>query len=143
MRNTEVKSPPPVHVVAGVIRHPKNPSKLFFTRRRKGQHLEDLWEFPGGKVEAGESRFHALQRELREETGIQVHSAQPFHALFHQYKDKTIYLDVWEVKHFSGRAHGKEGQESEWVLLEDLAEYKFPEADLPVLNTLLKSRFSR
>ncbi|MCK4708840.1 MAG: Nudix family hydrolase [Gammaproteobacteria bacterium] len=136
MLNTEVSSPSSIHVVAGIIRHPKNPGKIFFTRRKKGQHLQDLWEFPGGKLEEGESRFQALQRELEEEVGIQVHSALPFHSLVHQYQDKTIFLDVWEVKLYSGRAHGREGQQSEWLALEELSEYSFPEADLPILRAL-------
>jgi len=136
MRNTEVKTSTPIHVVAGIIRHPKNSSRVFFTRRKKGQHLENLWEFPGGKVEAGESRFHALQRELTEETSIQVHSALPFHSLIHHYKDKVIYLDVWEVKKFSGYAHGREGQESTWLMQQEIPQYPFPEADLPVLKAL-------
>ncbi len=135
MPNTEVNKT--IHVVAGIIRHPRNPSKLFFTQRQKGQHLEDLWEFPGGKLEKGESRFHALQRELEEETGIRVLSALPFHSLTHQYRDKNIFLDVWEVKDYSGRAHGREGQLSKWLDLEELSEYPFPEADLPVLQALM------
>lgn len=134
MRNTEVKTA--IHVVAGIIRHPKNPSRIFFTQRKKGQHLEDLWEFPGGKVEAGESGFHALRRELEEETGIFVHSALPFHSLTHNYHDKKIFLDVWEVKLYSGYAHGKEGQQSKWLGLNDFDEYPFPDADLPVLKAL-------
>ena len=134
MRNTEAR--PLIHVVAGILRHPQNPSKIFFTRRKKGQHLQDLWEFPGGKLEAGENRFQALYRELEEEVGIQVHSALPFHSLVHQYQDKTIYLDVWEVKHFCGRAHGREGQQSEWLELDELSEYSLPDADLPILKAL-------
>ena len=134
MRNTEARNL--IHVVAGIIRHPKNSSKIFFTRRKKGQHLQDLWEFPGGKLEAGENRFQALYRELEEEVGIRVHSALPFYSLVHQYQDKTIYLDVWEVKRFSGQAHGREGQQSEWLELSELSEYPFPDADLPILKAL-------
>ncbi len=136
MRNTEVKHLPPVHVVAGIIRHPDHPSSIFITRRKKGQHLENFWEFPGGKVESGESRFHALQRELKEEIGIQVHSAHPFQSLVHQYEDKTVFLDVWEVNLFSGRAHGREGQEAGWMKLNELSDYLFPEADEPILKAL-------
>ncbi len=137
MPSTEVKAPPPIHVVAGLIRDPENSSRIFFTRRKKGQHLQDLWEFPGGKVESGESRFQALQRELKEEIGIQVDSAIPYQSLVHHYEDKTILLDVWEIKRFSGRAHGREGQEAAWVNLDDLYLYIFPDADLPILKLLL------
>lgn len=134
MRNIEVNQA--IHVVAGIIRHPQNPQKIFFTQRQKGQHLEDLWEFPGGKLEPGESRYTALQRELAEETGIRVLSAIPFHSLTHQYRDKTIFLDVWDVTNYQGQAHGLEGQHSKWLSLEELVDYPFPEADLPVLDAL-------
>ena len=103
MPNTE-PSKPYIHVVAGIIRDPDDPQKIFITRRQQGQHLENLWEFPGGKVEPTESRFHALRRELKEETGIQVVSAEPFFCVLHDYKDKSIYLDLWEIKTFQGHA---------------------------------------
>lgn len=135
MPNTEVNSC--VHVVAGLIRHPKNSSRLFFTRRKEGQHLENLWEFPGGKIERGESRFHALQRELREEVDIQVISAHPFHRVTHQYKDKKVHLDVWEIDSFTGSPHGQEGQESIWMDFNEVSQYPFPEADIPVLKALM------
>lgn len=125
-----------VHVVAGLIRHPHDESKVFVSRRKKGTHLEDLWEFPGGKLQPGEARFHALKRELEEEIGIQVHSAIPFQSLFHRYREKHIFLDVWEVKSFSGQAEGLEGQEVCWAAVKDLHDYSFPEADIPVLNAL-------
>ena len=134
MQNTEAKNI--IHVVAGIIRDPQDPSKIFFTQRKKGQHLQDLWEFPGGKIEPGEGRFQALYRELKEEIGIEVHSALPFHSLVHQYQDKTIFLDIWEVRNYSGRAHGREGQQSEWLKLEELSEYEFPAADEPILKAL-------
>lgn len=125
-----------IHVVAGLIRHPHEPEKIFITRRKKGKHLEDLWEFPGGKLEPGEPRFHALKRELEEEIGIRVHSALPFQSVFHRYKEKNIFLDVWEVMSYSGRAGGREGQEVSWVSVENLQKYSFPEADIPILNAL-------
>ena len=132
MPNTEVS----IHVVAGIIRHPKNPAKMFFTLRQKGQHLENLWEFPGGKQESGESRFQALRRELEEEVGIHVIAAQPFQSVSHRYPGKKVCLDVWEVKQYSGQAHGREGQESAWLDLDEVFSYPFPEADLPILKAL-------
>jgi 8-oxo-dGTP diphosphatase len=125
-----------IHVVAGLIRHPHDASKIFISRRKSGAHLEQLWEFPGGKVKPGEARFHALKRELEEETGIRVLAALPFMSLFHRYKEKKIFLDVWEVISFSGEAEGLEGQEVSWVSQHHLDDYTFPEADIPVLNAL-------
>jgi len=132
MPNIEVSTIP---VVAGLIRHPEK-TEVFVTRRKEGQHLENLWEFPGGKVEDGESRFHALKRELMEEVGIQVISAQPFHSVIHHYSDKNIHLDVWEVTDFTGNPHGREEQQACWLNVADLTQYPFPDADIPVLKAL-------
>ncbi len=125
-----------IHVVAGIIRHPRKSNKILISRRKKGQHLENLWEFPGGKMEPGESRFFALQRELREETGIMVHAALPFQSVYHRYQDKNIHLDVWEIKNYTGQAKGREKQEIKWVEQKDLTKYDFPDADKPVLKAL-------
>jgi 8-oxo-dGTP diphosphatase len=125
-----------IHVVAGLIRHPEDPNKIFLSRRQAGQHLENLWEFPGGKLEPGESRFHALKRELEEENGIQVVSALPFRSVKHRYDDKRVYLDVWEVKHYRGAPHGREGQETTWQSIDNLFELDFPDADVLMLKAL-------
>ena len=135
MPNTAA-SKPYTHVVAGIIRHRKNPHKLFITQRQQGQHLENLWEFPGGKVEQQEARFFALCRELEEETGIQVRSALPFFCVMHEYADKNIFLDVWEVKTYQGHAHGREGQQSRWIKQSQLSDYSFPDADIPIIKAL-------
>ena len=134
MPNTAVK--PYLHVVAGVIRNPKNAQSIFITQRLKGTHLENLWEFPGGKVEKKESRFHALRRELHEEVGIVIKSALPMQTVFHQYKEKNIQLDVWEVLEYEGEPHGKEGQSAKWIKVDELAEHDFPEADQSVLKAI-------
>lgn len=125
-----------LHVVAALIRDPKDPNRFIVTRRQKGQHLEDLWEFPGGKVETGESRFQALNRELYEEIGIRVIAASPYQSLRHHYSDKKIFLDVWEVTEFEGDPHGREGQQMQWVSTSGLEESDFPEADAPILAAL-------
>lgn len=125
-----------IHVVAGLIRDVDDPQKIFLTRRKQGQHLENLWEFPGGKVEPGESRFQSLRRELLEETGIHVISAQPLQSVYHEYHDKSILLDVWEIKRYRGHVHGCEGQQSRWVDVSELDQLDFPAADMPVLKAL-------
>jgi 8-oxo-dGTP diphosphatase len=136
MPNTDPEVDQSIHVVAALIRHPDEPDKICITQRKSGQHLENLWEFPGGKVEQGESAFHALKRELFEELGIELHSAQPFQSVRHRYPDKSILLDVWRVKSYSGQAHGRENQNCQWVSISDLQDYEFPEADIPVLKAL-------
>lgn len=136
MPNTDPDRGHFIHVVAAIIRHPEDPGRIFITQRKSGQHLEHLWEFSGGKVEPGESPYHALKRELHEEAGIDIHAAQRFQSVQHRYADKSILLDVWQVKSYTGEPHGKEQQNCEWVSLQDLPNYEFPEADIPILQAL-------
>jgi 8-oxo-dGTP diphosphatase len=125
-----------IHVVAAVIRDPDNPNRIYITQRQRGQHLEDLWEFPGGKLEASESRFQGLKRELQEEIGIEVFAALPIMSVRHRYPDKSVFLDVWEIRAYDGEPKGCEGQEGRWIDLDKLEFEQFPEADWPVLQAL-------
>jgi 8-oxo-dGTP diphosphatase len=99
-------------------------------------HQGGLWEFPGGKVEAGESVPDALARELHEEVGIDVQQSRPLIRVFHSYPDKKVLLDVWRVDDFTGEAHGKEGQPYKWVKPEQLVDFSFPEANLPIIRAV-------
>ncbi len=120
-----------VHVAAAVIRGANG--KILIARRADTQHQGGLWEFPGGKVEAGESVEAALGRELKEELGIVVEAARPLIKVQHDYPDKHVLLDVWEVSAFSGEPHGAEGQPLAWVSPRELADYAFPEANQPIV----------
>ena len=104
-----------VHVAAAVIRG--TDGSILIARRADTQHQGGLWEFPGGKVEAGESVEAALARELKEELGITVEVARPLIKVQHDYPDKQVLLDVWEVSAFSGEPHGVEGQPLAWLSL--------------------------
>ena len=120
-----------VHVAAAVIRG--TDGKILIARRADTQHQGGLWEFPGGKVEAGESVEAALGRELQEELGIVVKAARPLIKVQHDYPDKHVLLDVWEVSEFTGEPHGAEGQPLAWVSQRELADYPFPEANQPIV----------
>ncbi len=120
-----------VHVAAAVIRG--TDGKILIARRADSQHQGGLWEFPGGKVEAGESVEMALGRELQEELGITVESARPLIKVQHDYPDKQVLLDVWEVSSFTGQPHGAEGQPLAWVTQRELADYEFPAANEPIV----------
>ena len=121
-----------VHVAAAVIRG--TDGKILIARRADAQHQGGLWEFPGGKVEAGESVEAALGRELQEELGIVVSAARPLIKVQHDYPDKQVLLDVWEVSAFSGEPRGVEGQPLAWVSARDLPNYEFPAANQPIVT---------
>ncbi len=120
-----------IHVMAAVIRDAER--RILIAKRPNDAHQGGLWEFPGGKLEPGESRLEALQRELREELGITVQQARPLIDLQHNYPDKHIRLDVWEVSEFTGTAHGAEGQPVQWVTEQQLPSYDFPAANQPIV----------
>lgn len=124
-----------IHVVAAVI-YDQTQNKIFLAKRPNDKHQGGKWEFPGGKVEAGESAEQALKRELFEETGIQAKHYGPLIQIRHDYPDKHILLDVWEVHQFSGNAHGKEGQCTEWVTRSTIDDYSFPAANTPILKAV-------
>jgi 8-oxo-dGTP diphosphatase len=121
-----------IHVMAGVIRDPNG--RILLARRPDHAHQGGLWEFPGGKREQEESRRQALGRELREELGIEVRDARPLIDIRHDYPDKSIRLDVWQVDAFDGEPHGAEGQPVRWVSESELSEYQFPKANEPILK---------
>lgn len=124
----------PVHVVAAVLRDARG--RILLARRTAGRDLAGAWEFPGGKVEAGESPREALARELHEELGIRVLSAEPLVAVPQAYPAKRIVLDVFEVGAFEGVPRGRERQALAWSPLEKLASYPMPPADRPVVAAL-------
>ncbi|KAA2284934.1 Nudix family hydrolase [Arenimonas fontis] len=128
------RSPPPVHVAAAVLRDARG--RVLLARRTAGRDLAGLWEFPGGKVEPGESPIQALERELAEELGIRVRGAKPLIAVPQRYPDKRIVLDVYEVPAFAGTARGLEKQALAWAPPEKLAAYPMPPADRPVVAAL-------
>lgn len=124
-----------LEVAVGVVMNQQQ--QIFITKRPDTVHQGGLWEFPGGKREAGETRFQALQRELQEEIGITVEKATPLITIPYDYGDTQVCLDVWQVTEFTGTAHGKEGQPGQWVGLADLGKYAFPAANRPILRALV------
>ena len=93
-----------IHVAVGVLIDSKD--CVLLTRRLKGTHLAGYWEFPGGKVEAGESVHTALARELEEELGTRIGETVPLMTVSHDYGEKQVLLDVHQVKDWSGEPHG-------------------------------------
>ncbi|MDD3449174.1 MAG: Nudix family hydrolase [Gammaproteobacteria bacterium] len=110
--------------------------RVLLARRPAHLHQGGLWEFPGGKVEPGESLEQALARELQEELGILPRRSRPLIRIRHAYPDRRVELDVWRVDAFSGEPHGREGQPVEWVAPEELPEREFPAANRPIVNAV-------
>lgn len=123
---------PRVHVAVGVIVNTHG--EILISRRHVDSHQGGLWEFPGGKVERGESVAEALRRELREELGIDVLASRALLEVHHDYVDKQVLLDVWLIDRFSGQAVGREGQPLCWCSPAELANYDFPAANEPIVE---------
>ncbi|TQV79434.1 Nudix family hydrolase [Exilibacterium tricleocarpae] len=120
-----------VHVAAGVIVNGRG--EVLIAKRPDHTHQGGLWEFPGGKVEAGESVPAALARELLEELAIEVTHSRPLICIRHDYADKSVLLDVWKVTGFSGEPQGNEGQPVAWVGADQLLDFAFPAANVPIV----------
>lgn len=111
--------------------------RVLVTRRAPKTHQGGLWEFPGGKVEPGETISDALARELQEELGVAVLTSEPFMTLQHDYGDQHVCLAVYRVTGWRGEPSGMEGQPLAWQQPENLIEWSFPAANQPILDGLL------
>jgi len=123
-----------VHVAVGVIVNADG--KILIAKRPLSAHQGGLWEFPGGKVDAGETIEQALVRELREELAIEVLASQPLIQIRHHYSDKSVLLDVHKITQFLGTAVGNEGQPVQWVDAKELNNFEFPAANRPIISAI-------
>jgi 8-oxo-dGTP diphosphatase len=123
-----------LHVAVGIIYNQQQ--HILLAKRPKHTDQGGLWEFPGGKVEAGETVRQALARELKEELNIEVVTASPLMAVTHDYNDKKVLLDVWQVIEFKGVARGNEGQTVRWVTICECENYDFPEANRVIIEEI-------
>lgn len=126
-----------VHVAVGVVIDASD--RILVAQRPQHLHQGGLWEFPGGKVEAGELIPDALRRELREELAIEVLDAEPLIEVEHDYGDKHVLLDVWRVTEFRGEPEGREGQRWQWVARSQLESLEFPAANIAIIEALMGS----
>lgn len=129
-----------VDVAVGLIT--KNGQALL-AKRADHQHQGGRFEFPGGKVDAGELVTVALARELYEELGIHIHHPQFIQRLTYHYPEKTVRLHVYRIESFDGEPVGREGQPLNWVSLPQLFELNFPDANGPIVRAAqLPPRYS-
>jgi 8-oxo-dGTP diphosphatase len=113
--------------------------RVLLTQRPEGKSMAGLWEFPGGKVEAGETPEEALIRELREELGIETKVAclAPLTFASHSYDDFHLLMPLYICRRYEGIARGLEGQAIKWVRAKDLRNYAMPPADDPLVPFLV------
>jgi 8-oxo-dGTP diphosphatase len=124
----------PIHVAVAVIEDAQG--RILISRRPDHLHQGGYWEFPGGKVEPGETLAGALVRELNEELGLQVTDHRPLICFTHEYPDRCVLLDVHRVTAYSGAAEGLEGQELAWVPVAELLDYSLLPADRPIATAI-------
>ncbi len=112
--------------------------RVLIAQRPKGKQLADLWEFPGGKVEPGESPEQALIRELKEELGVEVTEAclAPFVFTTHAYESFHLLMPLWLCRRWSGVVTAHEHQALAWVKPNKLSDYPMPPADEPLVAYL-------
>jgi 8-oxo-dGTP diphosphatase len=123
-----------IHVVAGVLEDAQG--QVLVSQRPPGKMMAGAWEFPGGKLARGESRFAGLVREFDEELGIRVETARPLIRYRHCYPELEIDLDVWRIECWSGAPHGREGQAIGWHAPEKLAVLNLLPADAAVIRAI-------
>ncbi|MCG7589056.1 MULTISPECIES: Nudix family hydrolase [Halomonadaceae] len=125
-----------VHVAAAAMIS-ADQKHVLIARRPSNVDHGGLWEFPGGKLAPYETGLEGLKRELHEELGVEIVRAQPLIRVHHEYPDKHILLDVWQVHEFAGEPFGREGQAVRWVPMNELVNYPFPAANLPILRAVM------
>lgn len=130
-----------IHVVAGALFDEQG--RVLIAQRPPGKHMAGGWEFPGGKLERDEQALAGLQRELREELGIEVLEATPLIAYEHGYADRRVLLDLWLVSRFTGQPRSVEGQPLQWLSIDELDTVGLLEADRPMIPALRAARCSK
>lgn len=128
-------STPAMHVMAGVLR--RDDGRVLLAQRPASKHLAGMWEFPGGKIEPGETPEAALARELDEEIGILVRHATPLIQVPHRSVGLALVLDAWVVDSWDGEPRSREGQAMQWLLPPQIDPAILAPADGPILQALL------
>jgi 8-oxo-dGTP diphosphatase len=110
--------------------------RVLIAERPAGKHMAGWWEFPGGKVGAGETDASALERELHEELGIESRSESEILTLSHEYPDRVVDLVLWKARLLRGEPRGLDGQALKWVDCQSLGNERLLPADEPFIAAL-------
>ena len=125
-----------IKVVAAVI---VKGNEILIARRKEGKHLEFKWEYPGGKVENNEDEKESLKRELKEEFNISASIEDYITESFYEYDKTKINLKAYFVKNYTGTIKLTDHDMINWVKIDDLSNYEFAPADIPINNYLIKN----
>lgn len=125
---------PVIPVAAGCVINERG--DVLICQRPAGKIAAGKWEFPGGKIEAGETSRQALDRELHEELGLRVRDARPLICVTHDYSDRRVVLHTWRVSGYDGELRPHDGQAMTWVRCEDLYRHDLLAADRPIVSAL-------
>ncbi len=129
-----------IAVVAGLI---VRGEKLLIARRPDKNGVRGKWEFPGGKIERGETPEAALERELWEELGVRTHTERIYHAVAHSYPDKDVLLLFYASSLTDGEPRAIEEAEIRWICEEELTDFDWAEADRALVKQLAADGFGR
>ena len=124
--------PDRIQVAVGVIQDPQG--RVLIGQRTRHDRYLGQWEFPGGKLDEGESVEHALQRELEEELGIRVSATEPLISIAHDYPDRRVCLHVHRVTAYEGEPSGREGQDIRWMRPRELHAVDMLSGNRPIIN---------
>ncbi len=136
-----METPAEIHVIAGAISDADG--RVLIAQRPRGRHMAGRWEFPGGKLDPGEDAFAGLRRELDEELGVIVREARPLIRLRHEYPDRRVLLDVWQVTAYDGEPQPRDAQALAWARPDDLPKHDLLEADRAIVTALRLPRLAR
>lgn len=112
--------------------------EILVSKRKQSQIQGGLWEFPGGKIEANETTFAALQREVQEELAYTLKTAKQFYCVTHNYETYTVELEFWQAQDNHPKIYANENQQLQWLKKIKLSELPMPKANQGLIKKLLK-----
>ncbi len=126
-------------VIVAAAAFVRSDGRLLLAQRPAGKSMAGLWEFPGGKVEAGETPQGALSRELKEELGVTVAEADmdAFSFASHAYETFHLLMPVFMIRRWEGEIEALEGQQLAWVSAKEIRDYPAPAADVPLFEQFI------
>ncbi|MBD6617640.1 8-oxo-dGTP diphosphatase MutT [Komarekiella sp. 'clone 1'] len=136
---SETSSLPP-HKIIGVAVIWNDQEQILIDRRRPEGAMGGLWEFPGGKIELGETIKECIQREIAEELGIVIEVGEHLITIDHTYTDLRVTLTVHHCRHLTGVPQPLECDEIRWVNLKELDKFTFPKANVQIIAALKQSK---